>query len=195
MTVFEEEGARMLPAGSLRIEASTKPHAESLQGALATYRPELVRLGPSWQVEIPVTADTQPLFELVSTLSEWLEQQQMASLKLHFDGHSYTLLRPSDGQSAESVEALREEVAQLQTALESRVAIEQAKGVLSERYAIDAQAAFELLRLAARSSRTELRTLAQRVLDEPETPTEIATTPHYKQSETAAAPRSRVAGW
>ena len=170
----------MSATGSLRIEASKKPHAESLQGALATYRPELVRLGPSWQVEIPVTADTQPLFELVSTLSEWLEQQQMASLKLHFDGHSYTLLRPSDGHSAESVEALREEVAQLQTALESRIAIEQAKGVLSERYAIDAQAAFELLRLAARSSRTELRTLAQRVLDEPETPIEIATTPHYK---------------
>src|SRR5438094_2708069 len=98
----------------------------------------------------------------------------MASLNARFAGHSSPRLRPSDGHSPESAEALREEVAQLQTALESRVAIEQAKGVLSERYAIDAQAAFELLRLAARSSRNELRMLAQRVLDEPETPTEIA---------------------
>jgi hypothetical protein len=164
-----------MPAtGPLRIEASKKPHAESLQATLATYAPQLLRNGPSWQVELPVTADTAPLLDLFKTLSEWLEEQNLASLKLHFEERSYTLLRPSDGHSAESKEALLEEVAQLQTALESRVVIERAKGVLSERFAIGSEAAFELLRAAARSSRIELRTLAQRVLDEPETPAELA---------------------
>jgi hypothetical protein len=163
---------------SLRIEASKKPHAESLQGALARYEPDVVRVGPSWQVEIPVTAETEPLLDLIKTLTGWLEQQRMASLQLHFDGRSYTLLRPADGHSPESAEALREEVAQLQTALESRVVIEQAKGVLCERYRINPEAAFKLLRASARSSRTELRALAQRVLDEPATPKEIAE-PHY----------------
>ena len=48
----------MSATGSLRIEASKKPHAESLQGALTNYASQVVRIGPSWQVEIPVTAAT-----------------------------------------------------------------------------------------------------------------------------------------
>ena len=50
---------------------------------------------------------------------------------------------------------------QLQHALDSRSLIEQAKGVLMERRGLDQQAAFELLRRRARSSRRRLHDVAR----------------------------------
>lgn len=55
---------------------------------------------------------------------------------------------------------------QLQQALDSRVAIEQAKGVLAERHAIDTDAAFERLRTAARHRGERIHDLAQAVVAE-----------------------------
>jgi hypothetical protein len=63
---------------------------------------------------------------------------------------------------------------QLETALRSRVMIEQAKGVLAERFGTDPETAFELLRRAARSHRLRIHELAARVVAEPSTPAEIA---------------------
>ena len=63
--------------------------------------------------------------------------------------------------------------AQLEQALGSRVVIEQAKGVLAERLGIGVDAAFDVLRRAARSNRMKLRTLAERVVASPTTPREI----------------------
>ncbi|GAB3844080.1 GAF and ANTAR domain-containing protein [Dactylosporangium cerinum] len=54
---------------------------------------------------------------------------------------------------------------QLQTALNSRVLIEQAKGVLAERLRVDLDQAFALLRHAARSRNRHLSELAQAVVD------------------------------
>jgi GAF domain-containing protein len=54
--------------------------------------------------------------------------------------------------------------AQLQFALNSRVLIEQAKGVLMEREGVDAHRAFELLRRHARSSERKLADVAREVL-------------------------------
>jgi AmiR/NasT family two-component response regulator len=71
------------------------------------------------------------------------------------------------------INELRERVAQLQTALDSRVAIEQAKGVLMERFSLTPDAAFELLRRAARSNRESLHTLAALVTVARTTPPEI----------------------
>lgn len=63
---------------------------------------------------------------------------------------------------------------QLQEALESRVAIEQAKGILAERYGLGVDEAFELMRRAARSNRIKLRGLAEAVIHSRDTPPEIA---------------------
>jgi len=71
------------------------------------------------------------------------------------------------------VESLRSENEQLQGALTSRVAIEQAKGILAERLDIGPEDAFILLRRAARSSRIKLRDLAGEVVASRETPPEI----------------------
>ncbi|MEH0824212.1 MULTISPECIES: GAF and ANTAR domain-containing protein [unclassified Micromonospora] len=54
---------------------------------------------------------------------------------------------------------------QLQTALNSRVLIEQAKGVLAERLQVDVGEAFALLRSGARSHNRRLSDLAQAIVD------------------------------
>jgi GAF domain-containing protein len=53
---------------------------------------------------------------------------------------------------------------QLQYALDHRVVIEQAKGVLMEREGVDQRAAFELLRQRARASRQRVIDLARRIV-------------------------------
>jgi len=64
--------------------------------------------------------------------------------------------------------------AQLQQALESRIVIEQAKGVLAERYRVTPDDAFELLRRAARNHRVKIHALAADVVAERDTPPPIA---------------------
>jgi transcriptional regulator with GAF, ATPase, and Fis domain len=66
---------------------------------------------------------------------------------------------------------------QLQTALNSRVLIEQAKGVLAERLQVDLDESFALLRHAARSRNRRLSELAQAVVDGTE---QIPRTPEPK---------------
>jgi hypothetical protein len=73
----------------------------------------------------------------------------------------------------ELTRSLHRQNLQLRTALESRVVIEQAKGVLAERLGIELDEAFRLLRSAARSHRLKLHLLAERVVTARETPHEI----------------------
>jgi hypothetical protein len=62
---------------------------------------------------------------------------------------------------------------QLQQALESRIIIEQAKGVLAERFGVAPDEAFQLLRRGARNHRIRVHDLAARVVASRETPDEI----------------------
>jgi PAS domain S-box-containing protein len=68
---------------------------------------------------------------------------------------------------------LYEKVNQLERALLSRVAIEQAKGVLVGRHGVDATTAFDALRAAARSNNLRIQELARRTVEEAATPQEI----------------------
>jgi transcriptional regulator with GAF, ATPase, and Fis domain len=65
----------------------------------------------------------------------------------------------------EIISTLREQVEQLQTALDSRVIVEQAKGVLAERHGEPVDVAFERLRRAARSRSTRIHDVAKAVVD------------------------------
>lgn len=70
-------------------------------------------------------------------------------------------------------EAAYERRAQLEQALRSRVAIEQAKGVIAERHGLDLDEAFDLLRRAARTNRIKLHDLVASVKPGQETPAEV----------------------
>ena len=73
----------------------------------------------------------------------------------------------------ELVRELRERNEQLQTALDSRIVIEQAKGMLAERLEMSPDEAFVVLRRAARHHRMNIHLLAGAVLASRETPLEI----------------------
>ena len=64
--------------------------------------------------------------------------------------------------------------AQLETALRTRVAIEQAKGVLAERHGLGLDEAFAVLRQTARSNRLKLHDLVARVRPGEPDPPEVA---------------------
>ena len=68
------------------------------------------------------------------------------------------------------LEVSYEKRAQLEHALQSRILIEQAKGILSERLRLPMAEAFEVLRGAARSNGLKAHVVAAQVVDEPETP-------------------------
>ena len=71
---------------------------------------------------------------------------------------------------AAALEAAEVQIEQLETALRSRIAIEQAKGVLRERFGWTIDEAFQVLRYAARSSRSSIHDLAEQVVQSNDTP-------------------------
>jgi AmiR/NasT family two-component response regulator len=74
----------------------------------------------------------------------------------------------------ESIEALVESLTQrneqLQRALESRIVLEQAKGVLIERFDVLPEYAFEILRRASRTQRRSIHLIAGEVVASRDTP-------------------------
>jgi AmiR/NasT family two-component response regulator len=77
------------------------------------------------------------------------------------------------GRLLSVTEATAKRRAQLEQALETRIVIEQAKGVLAERFSLEIDEAFVLLRHAARSSQRKLRDLAAEVAASRGTPPEV----------------------
>ena len=71
-------------------------------------------------------------------------------------------------------DAQERKVSQLQIALDARVVIEQAIGILSERFVLPFADAFEVLRSAARNSRREVRAVAEELRSSRETPLSIS---------------------
>jgi hypothetical protein len=69
-----------------------------------------------------------------------------------------------DGTPTTDIDA---RVAQLQHALTSRIVVEQAKGMLAERYSLTPEEAYELIRLAARSNGIKVHAVSGGVLGHP----------------------------
>jgi len=69
--------------------------------------------------------------------------------------------------------ATYERRAQLEHALQSRVTIEQAKGVVAERYDLDLEEAFQLIRRAARTNRMKLHDLVAAIRPGEPSPPEL----------------------
>jgi ANTAR domain-containing protein len=84
-----------------------------------------------------------------------------------------TQTRGRDGHEDRDPEFWRARAEQLQEALNSRIVIEQAKGMLRERFGLDTQAAFALMRSAARGKQMSIHLLAGMVTSSFATPEPI----------------------
>jgi hypothetical protein len=93
-----------------------------------------------------------------------------------------------DGSQGE--EYWRERAEQLQRALTTRIAIEQAKGILAERLGLDMEGAFAVLRYAARGARMKLQELAVAVVEGDETPEPVVQAIARHASTLARVPRA-----
>lgn len=152
-----------------------RSEGERLVAALDGFAGDLSRDGDGWQVEIGSSAEQAgAVGSLLVSLGSWLADERLSSCEIRLGESAYTLLQPVAVDGERSVAGLLEQVIQLQTALDSRVVIEQAKGVLAERFGIDMPAAFALLRRAARSSRRSVHEFAADVVGSRETPAAIA---------------------
>jgi hypothetical protein len=78
-------------------------------------------------------------------------------------------------------QAAFERRAQLEHALQSRIAIEQAKGIIAERCGLDTEEAFRVIRNAARRNQLPLRDLIDRVRPREPTPPEIEAVLHRRE--------------
>lgn len=75
-----------------------------------------------------------------------------------------------DGALVALVRLLSERNKQLETALQTRIVIEQAKGVLVERFDLSTQQAFDILQRAARSQRRKIHDVAAEIVESRQTP-------------------------
>jgi hypothetical protein len=151
----------------LRIENSSRVHAESLHRLLRGYQASLVQIDGAWQVEIGLGDVGAFMRQLSDSLGSWLDAEQVDSLVLHLAERQYVLLRRSKERPRDSSAFLLERIVQLETALETRIAIEQAKGILARACGVSPDEAFGVLRKTARDSGTKLRELAERVVASP----------------------------
>jgi ANTAR domain-containing protein len=149
---------------TLGIENSSRAHAESLNRVLADYKTDLVQDNGSWRVELELGELTEVLLELFDKVGSWFDAEQADSLLLSFGERQYTLLRPSKSRVYNSNAFLLERCAQLETALQTRIVIEQAKGIVSRTLDVGVEQAFDLLRKSARDRGLKLQDLAAKIV-------------------------------
>lgn len=114
------------------------------------------------------------LTNLFHAVGAWLNDGEHSSCTVHFGERAFTLIAPRDGEPADATEFLLERTIQLQTALDTRLVIEQAKGILAERLRVDLEEAFSVLRHAARSNSVKLHALATDVVRSRQMPSELS---------------------
>jgi hypothetical protein len=150
----------------IRVRAPSTAQAQRLVTSLAGGFSAIVNGGSSsTEVELRLDNETATkLVELFDALGLWLNDGKVDACQIGFGDRTYTLLAARPGEVNDPTTFLLERTIQLQAALDSRVVIEQAKGILSERHQITPAEAFDRLRQEARSQRTKLRDLAAQVV-------------------------------
>jgi transcriptional regulator with GAF, ATPase, and Fis domain len=163
------EAARLLELFQLQNDQG--PCLDCFRSGLPVMAADLVAAAPRWPRFAPAAREAG--FAAVQALPMRLREQVIGALNLFRAGPG--AFEPADvrvGQALADVatisllqersmrhsDTLNE---QLQTALNSRVIIEQAKGKLAERLGLDMDQAFNLLRESARTSNRRLSDLAQ----------------------------------
>ena len=149
----------------IRVHAPSGAHAQRLIQSLdGGFTAELQGDGEP-VVELTPDAETAAkLIELFDAVGRWLGDGGLAACQVWFGDRSYTLFGTTDGDGNNPSRFLLERTIQLQIALDSRIVIEQAKGVLAERHKITPDEAFARLRRAARNRRVNVHEVASEVV-------------------------------
>jgi ANTAR domain len=158
----------------IRVRAPSSAHAERLLAALDEGFAATLD-GDSPAAEVAVTLDSQTatkLVELFDALGLWLSSGGLDAVQIGLGARTYTLLPATEGKPNDPTAFLLERTIQLQTALDSRIVIEQAKGILAERESITLNEAFEKIRREARSKRIRIHDLAAEIVATAGTPAE-----------------------
>jgi ANTAR domain len=146
----------------MRIQAPNMDHARRLIAAVdGSFSAHLD--GDGHVPTVAITLDDETSHEVVAlfnALGTWLTDGHLETCRVGFGERTYTLLAAKPGVKNDPTQFLVERTVQLQSALESRIVIEQAKGILAERYSVTPDEAFEVLRRDARSRRMRLHDLA-----------------------------------
>ncbi len=123
------------------------------------YREEVERAGLGAVVGFPLAVDSNRIgsLDVYDTEREW-SADDIAATQVMADIATAYLLHA--GHLAEE----RRLSSQLQAALDSRVIIEQAKGMLSRDHSVSVDVAFGMMRAHARSTSTRLRAVAERIV-------------------------------
>jgi ANTAR domain-containing protein len=159
----------------IRVRAPSTAHAKRLMNSLdGGFSISLDGGDPSTEVELRLDTETATkLVELFDALGQWLTDGGLDACQIGFGERSYTLLAAM-GEPNDPAAFLLERTIQLQSALDSRIVIEQAKGILAERESISPNEAFDRMRRQARSQRMKLRDLAAGIVATVSKPTETA---------------------
>jgi ANTAR domain-containing protein len=150
----------------MRVRAPSQAHAERLVASVdGGFSVSLDGGNPSTEVELKLDSETATkLVELFDLLGRWLTDGDLQSCEIGLGERTYTLLAAKAGEPNDPTAFLLERTIQLQTALDSRVVIEQAKGIVAARESISPDEAFKAIRRQARSERRKLHDLATEIV-------------------------------
>lgn len=150
----------------IRVRAPSTAHAQRLIGSLdGGFSTTLDGGDPSTEVELRLDTETATkLIDLFDALGRWLSDGGLDAAQIGFGERTYTLLASKKGETSDPTDFLLERTIQLQTALDSRIVIEQAKGILAERNSVSPNDAFDGMRREARSKRMKIHDLAAMIV-------------------------------
>jgi hypothetical protein len=119
---------------------------------------------PSTEVEVRLDSETATKLIEFDRLGGWLSDGGLEACQIGLGERTYTLLAAKAGEPNDPTAFLLERTIQLQTALDSRVVIEQAKGIIAARESISPDEAFQKIRRQARSERRKLHDVAAEIV-------------------------------